>query len=265
MRGFSGKRLMKGSLSARSTTLATRRAMTAAAAMEERCRPYSLSMRARSRSTMWKVTRKKMVGGSTSRNSCFTVCQSLVMVSPSDGQRLAWPESGRSLRGASRPVAGAAMRALRLGLDLDATVPDGLAEGVPVALVLIGVGHREVREGLVEGLRLPEITRDQPGRAGTRVCAGERPSTGLRVLPHGRWREEPDKRLELHVAELPHVEVATLGPDGPAQEQVAGRLHEALADHHPLAPVGIGRGAHVGLEDRMARLLHLQEERIVGG
>ena len=67
-------------MSARSTTLATRRAITAAAAMEERCRPYSRSMRARLSSTMWKVMRKK---GSTSKNSCFTLCQSLAMVSPS--------------------------------------------------------------------------------------------------------------------------------------------------------------------------------------
>src|SRR5262252_8593711 len=128
--------------------------------------------------------------------------------------------------GASRPVAGAAMRRLCLGLDLDATVPDGLAERLPVALVLVRVGHREVREGLIERLRLPEIARDQPGCAGARVRAGERPPTGFRVLPHGPWREELGERLELHVAELAHVEVTTLGPDGPAQEEIAGRLHE---------------------------------------
>src|SRR5215510_13500569 len=144
-------------------------------------------------------------------------------------------ESRPSLgRRATRIATGAAMRALRLGLDLDATVPDGLAERLPVPLVLVGVGDREVREGLVEGLRLSEIACDQPGRAGARVRAGERPPTGLRVISHGPRREQLGERLELHVAELAHVEVAALGPDRPAQEQVAGRLHEALAYHHPL-------------------------------
>src|SRR5215471_1373515 len=134
-------------------------------------------------------------------------------------------ESRPSLgRRAARIATGAAMRALRLlGLDLDATVPDGLAERLPVALVLVRVGHREVREGLIERLRLPEIARDQPGCARARVRAGERPPTGFRVLPHGPWREELGERLELHVAELAHVEVTTLGPDGPAQEETAGR------------------------------------------
>src|SRR5215470_6510230 len=175
-------------------------------------------------------------------------------------------ESRPSLgRRAARIATGAAMCALRLlGLDLDATVPDGLAERLPVALVLVRVGHREVREGPIERLRLPEIARDQPGCARARVRAGERPPTGFRVLPHGPWREELGERLELHVAELAQVEVTTLGPDRPAQEQVAGCLHEALAYHHPLATIGIGGGARVGLEHRAACFLHLEEERIVG-
>src|SRR5215470_1442573 len=179
---------------------------------------------------------------------------------PTTGAMMATRKESRPSLGrrAARIATGAAMRALRLlGLNLDATVPDGLAERLPVALVL-------VREGLIERLRLPEIARDQAGCAGARVRAGERPPTGFRVLPHGPWREELGERLELHVAELAHVEVTTLGPDGPAQEEIAGRLHESLADDHPLAAIGIGGGAYVGLEHRAACSLHLQEERIVG-
>src|SRR5262249_13182480 len=174
-------------------------------------------------------------------------------------------ESRPSLgRRAARIATGAAMRALRLlGLDLDATVPDGLAERLPVALVLVRVGHREVREGPIERLRLPEIARDQPGRAGGRVRASERPSTGLRARPHAPRRDKRGGRVEGPVAGVGHVEVTTLGPDGPTEEEVAGRLHEALADDHALAAIGIGGGAYVGLEHRAACFLHLQEERIV--
>src|SRR5215831_17900851 len=166
-------------------------------------------------------------------------------------------------REASVTVAGAAMLELCLRLHLDATVPDGLAERLPVPLVLVGVGHREVREGLVESLRLSEIAGDHSRRAGARMRPGQGPATRFRVLPHGERGEELGQRLELHVAELPYVEVGALGPDSPAQKEIAGRLHEALTDHYPLAAVGVGRGAHVRLEHRTTRLLHLQEEGII--
>jgi hypothetical protein len=69
---------MEGSLSAIRTTLATRRAITVAPASDESWRPYCRAIRARSRSTMLKEIRKKMVGGSTSKNSCVIVLQTLL-------------------------------------------------------------------------------------------------------------------------------------------------------------------------------------------
>src|SRR5215813_657850 len=79
MSGFSGKRLMNGSLSAMSTTLATSNAMTVAAATEVSRSPYSRSISALSSRTMLNVMMKKIVGGRTSKNSCLSVCQTLVM------------------------------------------------------------------------------------------------------------------------------------------------------------------------------------------
>ena len=51
-------------------------------------------------------------------------------------------------------------------------------------------------------------------------------------------------------------------PCGPAEEDIAGRLHRALAGHDALARVAKGTGAAVGLQYRPARFLELQEKRI---
>ncbi len=73
---------------------------------------------------------------------------------------------------------------------------------------------------------------------------------------------------ELPVPELADVEVAGLpvepglGPL-PAQEDVAGGLHEPLAGHDPLALVGVLAGAHVPAEHRLRGLLDLEEQRVV--
>ncbi len=55
-----------------------------------------------------------------------------------------------------------------------------------------------------------------------------------------------------------------MAPEGrPADEDVGGRLDQALAGHHPLAVGGVDGRAEVGLVGRGTRLLALQEERVV--
>src|SRR5215468_4972388 len=114
-----------------------------------------------------------------------------------------------------------------LGLDLDAAVADRLLERLPVSLVLVGVGDREVGQGFVEGLRFPQIASNQGGGARSGMSLGQRPSAELRVVAHGGRREELGERLDLHVPELAHVEMMAEHPHRPAQEEVTACLHDA--------------------------------------
>ena len=65
----------------------------------------------------------------------------------------------------------------------------------------------------------------------------------------------------LHVAQLAHVVVVTVGPGRPAEEHVARRLHEPLPGDDPLALVPVGGHTGVGREDRRLCFLDLQEQR----
>src|SRR5262245_61167736 len=71
---------MKGNLSVMSTTLAMSSAATVAVVSEERGSPYSRSISRRLKTTMWKVMKKKIVGGSTSCNSCLSQCHNLLIM-----------------------------------------------------------------------------------------------------------------------------------------------------------------------------------------
>ena len=74
--------------------------------------------------------------------------------------------------------------------------------------------------------------------------------------------EDLDPGRDLDVPELAEEEVASSPARGPAEQHVAGRLHEPVAVHDPLAVVGeVARGG-VGLQHRGARLLDLEEERV---
>ena len=76
-------------------------------------------------------------------------------------------------------------------------------------------------------------------------------------------RENLDQWLDLHVFELANVEMPAEVPFGPAQEEIAGRLHHPAAMHDPLAVVGMQAFAGIGFEDRRAGLLDLQKQGIV--
>ena len=52
-------------------------------------------------------------------------------------------------------------------------------------------------------------------------------------------------------------------PFGPAEEEVAGRLHHPAAMHDSLAVVGMQALARIGFEDRGSGLFDLKKKRIV--
>ena len=59
--------------------------------------------------------------------------------------------------------------------------------------------------------------------------------------------------------------MTAIGAGEPAEEDVRGRLHQALTHHDALPVVRISAGARIGLEHRVHRLLDLQEQRMVRG
>ncbi len=68
----------------------------------------------------------------------------------------------------------------------------------------------------------------------------------------------------LHVGELPHVEMAVIGDLAPAQENIGRAPRQTLTEDHatPLV-VELQLVVDIGLQDRLLRLLDLQEQRIV--
>ena len=93
--------------------------------------------------------------------------------------------------------------------------------------------------------------------------AGQHPAAILGIDVHRGRVVHLDHRLDLHIVQLADVEVAAAAAVGPSQEQIAGGLHQALADDHALAVIVVRRLSQIGFQHRGRRFLHLQEQRIV--
>src|SRR5207342_1773487 len=113
-----------------------------------------------------------------------------------------------------------------------------------------------------------QVRRHGDAVTGARVGSGERPTTGPAIEGHPGGGHALDVGVHLPVPQLAYVEVsvyAVVQARGaePAQEDVAGRLHEALAYDDPLTLVlelarPVERGQH-----RRRGFLDLQEQRVV--
>src|SRR6266496_5115407 len=79
MSGLLGKRLIIGSMSAINTALPRIRAATAIEIEEVGEIPVPFNINTRTNATICKATKKKIVGGSSSKNSFLSVVDSLVM------------------------------------------------------------------------------------------------------------------------------------------------------------------------------------------
>src|SRR6266508_2174384 len=79
MSGLLGKRLITGSKSAINTALPRMRAATAIDIVDSGEIPVPFSINTRTNATICKATKKKIVGGSSSKNSFLRVVDSLVM------------------------------------------------------------------------------------------------------------------------------------------------------------------------------------------
>src|SRR4051794_4171703 len=119
---------------------------------------------------------------------------------------------------------------------------DGLHECRVVTLVLVGVRGGEVGDGPVECVAFAEVRADGDPIAPPGVGPCERRPADLRVVDRAEAAKALDVGRPLPVVELADVVVAGAAVETrdplPAQEDVAGPLHESLTDHHPLAVVG---------------------------
>ena len=137
-----------------------------------------------------------------------------------------------------------------------------------VALVLVGIRGTEPDHGLVEGGAAAEVGADGDGVAGTGMRPSEHPAAHLPVDLERPRVHGVDIGRGLPVPQLAHVVVVLPAVDAlldalPAEEDVAGGLHQPLPLDHALTVVRELALGEVGLEDRRLGFLDLQEERVV--
>ncbi len=92
--------------------------------------------------------------------------------------------------------------------------------------------------------------------------SSQRPSADFRVMLELAGGKAFDGHRKFHIPQLADEKVLPgFGPQ-PAQEDVAGGLHQALADHDAFSLVVEGALARIWLQHRAARLFDLQQQGI---
>src|SRR4051794_39066730 len=126
----------------------------------------------------------------------------------------------------------------------------------------------EVAHGLVESLTAAEIRGDRDPVPRPGVAARERLAAQRRVELQSLAVHALDLGRSLAVPELAHVEVPRLpvhdpAAADPAEQDVAGRLHQALPLHDPAALVAVAHPTREWRDHGGPGLLDLEEERVV--
>ena len=152
-----------------------------------------------------------------------------------------------------------------LGHNLYPALPDPFDEAAIVAKVLVGVFDRELAHCVVERRVGTQVARNACRIARSRMRPRQRP--GAKLAEFVQSREVPvfGNRRNFRIAKLTEIVIAANHSARPAKEDVARRLHETLARHHPLAVVSVHGLASVRLKHRLSCLLDLQENWIVIG
>jgi hypothetical protein len=131
-----------------------------------------------------------------------------------------------------------------------------------VGLRTVGVGDGEGGYRLVQFLVLAAVAGDQPGIDAVGMGAGQQGAGHAAVVVDLVGGERGRVDASLAVAELAHLEAAPFHRR-PAEQDVADRLHPALAEDDPLPFVVGVRRVQVRRERRPAGLLDLQHQRLV--
>lgn len=183
---------------------------------------------------------------------------------PRDGEVVfgRWLAAGGQL--AAAPTRSACSRTQPLASEPSGAYVRG--HGVEVALILVGIGRRELGDRLVETVGRADVRRDRDRIAGNGMGARKRPCTESCVDAECLVMHRRDVDRDLPVPELADVVVVdeTVEPRStePPEQNVTIGLHEALALNDPLTVVRVCRPAGVGLEHRCLRFLDLQEEGV---
>ena len=139
-----------------------------------------------------------------------------------------------------------------------------------VAVDEMGFRHREHLDGIGELVVAFEIGRDRHRITASRMRPGERAGTEIGVGLDRCKLRILDVEAALHVVKLPRVILPVSPGDTiqPAEKQVRHCLHQLLSPHDPLPlvskPGELARVLDVGGEDRRSRLLHLQDDLVIG-
>ena len=156
-----------------------------------------------------------------------------------------------------RGVHEAIVEGVGVGRHGDCPAVNGGAVDSEVLHDLIGVCEGEVAHGPIEFGARTEVRGDLHRVTRPRMRSCERASADLRVASEGLAREFRRVRSELHVAQLPHVVLATAAAGDPSEEGIGSRLHELLPDDDAFAALRERRFGGDRLEDACDRLLHL--------
>src|SRR5215203_1018384 len=161
----------------------------------------------------------------------------------------------------SQPPTALAFSGVRIGCD--PTRLHGCAEGRVVPVGLVGVAFRDIGYRPIEALSLAEVAGDLNAITGAGVRPGQRPAAQAGIDDQLVGRHALDISRALHVLELPPIEISSFRAAKPAEEDVAGRLHQALPGHDAVSVVLVGVRRNVALQHRSSRLLDLEEQRII--
>ena len=143
------------------------------------------------------------------------------------------------------------------------TRPDRTAatKRLVVPVVLVGVGHRELGQAGIEGGARSQVAGQEGGLAGPGMSARQRGPAEPPIQRQAVGADVVERYRPFHVPQLADVGVESVGA-GPAQEGIAGGLQYALADHDPLALVGVPGATDIGSENGRLGFFDLQEQGI---
>ena len=142
------------------------------------------------------------------------------------------------------------------------TSGDGRQKRLVILFDLVSIGFRVPGHGAVELVAAPEIPGNLRCVARAGVSTGQHAGAERRVVREPVGIEPLDRNRGFHVPKLAHIEIAS-SELRPAEERIAGSLHDALSGYDPLAIVWERAPGQVRLEDGRWRLLELEEQRII--
>jgi hypothetical protein len=131
------------------------------------------------------------------------------------------------------------MRPSTFGLSFDLTFAYSFLKDCVILLRLVSIGFAKGSYSLIKNIALADVSRYRRRIAGAGVSTSQRPAAECSVVQHGRWIEQLDRGFDFHIAQLPHIKVASSPAVRPAEKHVACSLHQVLAYDYTLPVVSV--------------------------